>query len=171
VTDQQAAPQTNKAKLGLLMGASAAAMLTAAVSQFESGGVKHNVAYRDPIGVVTAGDGITGHGIVLGQWYSDEQLEEWFDEEALSKVQGVAKCTPAIKGNGKLLVAAGSFAFNEGIGRWCGSSMSKRMNAGHLLAACDRFPLYNLAGGRVLPGLVTRRAKERAICIQGATGK
>jgi lysozyme len=158
-----------KVRLAILMGGTAAALLTSTIQKSESDGRKHNVAYLDPVGIPTAGDGITGHGIIAGHWYSDQQLDEWFYEEALSKVTAVSKCTPSIKGKGKLLVASGDLAYNAGIATWCKSSMSRLMNAGQFRAACDRFPLYKFAGGRVLPGLVARRAKERAICIQGAT--
>jgi lysozyme len=40
----------------------------------------------------------------------------------------------------------------------------REYNAGNTAEACARLELYNKAGGRVLRGLVRRRAAERELC-------
>ncbi|PRG74053.1 glycosyl hydrolase, partial [Burkholderia multivorans] len=64
-----------------------------------------------------------------------------------------------------------SFAYNVGAGAYCGSTTAKRFNAGDWKGACRALneadngrPQWVTAGGRVLPGLVKRRAEERALC-------
>jgi lysozyme len=64
-----------------------------------------------------------------------------------------------------------SFAFNvgqdidedsipEGLGD---STLLRKLNAGDYVGAADEFPKWNKAKGKVLPGLVKRRAAERAM--------
>lgn len=161
----ETSPKGDKARLtALLGGASALALFGAVMTGFEG---DKSVAYRDEVGVVTACKGITGHGIVLGRRYSDEQCDAWFYQEAVSKLQAVGDCTPAIRGRGKLMIAAGSLAYNIGTRGYCRSSIPPLFNAGQWRAACDRFPLFNKAGRRVSRGLVARRARERALCLEG----
>jgi hypothetical protein len=67
----------------------------------------------------------------------------------------------------KVYVADLSLAYNIGTGAFCRSSIVRLQNAGQLRASCDRFPLYNKAGGRTISGLVKRRGKEQVLCIEG----
>ena len=61
-----------------------------------------------------------------------------------------------------------SITYNIGEGAWCKSSMVRDLNAGRLKAACDDLLKYKYAHGVVLPGLLKRRQKERAYCMEGA---
>lgn len=81
------------------------------------------------------------------------------------------KCTPGLEGHKFQLAAAISFAYNVGAGAYCGSTTAKRFNAGEWKGACRAMnesdsgkQQWVTAGGRVLPGLVERRAEERALC-------
>ena len=60
-----------------------------------------------------------------------------------------------------------SWCFNLGEGNLRASTMLKLINAGKLREAADQMPLWNRAGGRVLPGLVVRRAAERKLFLSG----
>ena len=57
------------------------------------------------------------------------------------------------------------FVFNEGSGAFGHSTLLKLLNAGHFKAAADQFQFWVYSGGVVLPGLVTRRARERAMFL------
>ena len=57
-----------------------------------------------------------------------------------------------------------SLAYNVGDAAVCRSSVVRYLNAGNVPAACQSFMLYDRAGGRVLPGLRSRREQERALC-------
>ena len=56
-----------------------------------------------------------------------------------------------------------SFAFNVGLANFKGSTLLKKHNAGDYAGAAAQFPLWNKAAGKVLPGLVKRRAAEAQI--------
>jgi lysozyme len=58
-----------------------------------------------------------------------------------------------------------SFAYNLGVGALRASTLLRRLNGGDYQAAADQFGLWVNAGGRRLPGLVTRRAAERAMFL------
>lgn len=55
------------------------------------------------------------------------------------------------------------FTFNEGAGALASSTLLRLLNAGDYAGADKQFARWNLANGRVLPGLVTRRADEAAL--------
>lgn len=38
---------------------------------------------------------------------------------------------------------------------------------GHVTQACNQFPRWAYGGGKVIPGLVTRRAAEKQLCLEG----
>lgn len=60
-----------------------------------------------------------------------------------------------------------SFVYNVGAGAFGTSTMLKCINAGKLTQAADEFPKWNRGGGRVLNGLITRRAAERKVFLSG----
>lgn len=55
------------------------------------------------------------------------------------------------------------FVFNLGEGNFRGSTLLKKLNAGDYAGAAAEFPRWNKGSGKVMPGLVTRRAAERAL--------
>lgn len=61
-----------------------------------------------------------------------------------------------------------SFAFNLGVGNLSSSTLLKKLNLGDYQGAADEFPRWVRAGGVVLPGLVKRRAAERALFLTAA---
>lgn len=56
------------------------------------------------------------------------------------------------------------FTYNVGASAFCGSTLVKKLNAGDYAGACAEISRWTRQGGRVLPGLVNRRAVERAQC-------
>lgn len=66
-----------------------------------------------------------------------------------------------------------SFVYNGGQGWLCNprthtyTAVARNINAGNITAGCNAMKAYDRASGRVLSGLVTRRAKEAALCIKG----
>ena len=47
--------------------------------------------------------------------------------------------------------------------------MFKHLQTGNYKQACNEFPRWVYAGGRKLPGLATRREKEKALCLADLT--
>ena len=58
-----------------------------------------------------------------------------------------------------------SFSYNVGAGAFCSSTLVRKLNAGDYPGACAELLRWTRAGGRVLPGLVTRRQAEYRQCM------
>lgn len=58
-----------------------------------------------------------------------------------------------------------SFTFNLGGGNLKRSTLLIKLNALDYDGAADEFPRWKKSGGRILPGLITRRAAERALFL------
>lgn len=63
------------------------------------------------------------------------------------------------------LAAMVSLAFNIGLAAFARSTVLRAHNAGDTAAAARAFALWNKAGGREMPGLVRRRAREAALYL------
>lgn len=59
-----------------------------------------------------------------------------------------------------------SFAYNLGAANLESSTLRRLLNAGDYAGAAEQFPRWNNAGGKVLPGLVRRRAAERDLFLE-----
>lgn len=132
-------------------------------------------AYLDMVGVATACDGITRFGerkIRMGDSFTEAQCAVMLEQALIVHAEGVMKCTPGlaltIPRRHHARFAAVSLAYNIGVPRYCASTARRRFNEGRVLAGCDAITLWNKAGGRVVQGLVNRRARERAVCIKDA---
>lgn len=132
-------------------------------------------AYLDMVGVATACDGITKFGdrkIRMGDSFTEAQCAVMLEQALIVHAEGVMKCTPglslAIPRRHNARFAAVSLAYNIGVPRYCSSTARRRFNEGRIGAGCDAITLWNKAGGRVVTGLVNRRARERAVCIKDA---
>ena len=147
---------------GIAGGAVAAWLLTATPS-FEG---LRQVGYRDPVGIATACYGDT-HGAVVGRRYTVTECDASLDRQLTAAAKGVLACSPYLKVRPNQLGPAIDFAYNAGVGAWCKSGMAKRFAVGDWRGGCAEFSKWVYAGGRVLPGLVKRRAAERAQCEKG----
>ena len=58
-----------------------------------------------------------------------------------------------------------SFTFNLGSGRLQSSTLRSKLNRGDYEGASDELPKWRKAGGKVLLGLVKRRAVERKLFL------
>ncbi|MBU9420079.1 lysozyme [Burkholderia multivorans] len=159
-----------KKTLVSVVGAAAAALLFSIVPKFEG---LELVARPDPIGIITACNGDT-KGVRAGQRFTPDECRARLEQRLIEHAEPVLKCTPSLKGHTYQLAAAVSFAYNVGSGAYCSSTTAKRFNAGDWKGACRALneadngrPQWVTAGGRVLPGLVKRRAEERALCERG----
>lgn len=63
--------------------------------------------------------------------------------------------------------AYSSLTYNIGVSAAGGSTAVKRLNVGDVAGGCEAIGWWNRAGGRVLRGLVNRRAEERELCLVG----
>lgn len=141
------------------VGASCAAILLTCVPKFEGVILR---GYKDPIGIVTACAGHTATA-VLGRAYTPAECNALLEADLASHAEGVNSCVRAPLTPGQR-AAFVSFAFNVGTGAFCKSTMARKLNAGDYAGACRELSKWTYAGGRQLPGLVKRRAAERALC-------
>ena len=149
----------DRSKLIAKIGAAAAALAISTVTFYES---TVRRTYRDPIGIVTACTGHTGPELQMGQTFTREQCDDMLAKDLLEHAAAL-DCikTPMADGQKAAFL---SFAFNVGNGAFCGSTLARKANAGDMRGACAELSRWTLAGGRELPGLVKRRAAERALC-------
>lgn len=66
----------------------------------------------------------------------------------------------------KRFIAFVSLAWNIGPGKACASKAMQLINQGKVREGCDAFMKYVYAAGVRFPGLVSRRTKERAMCLE-----
>ena len=118
--------------------------------------------YDDPVGVRTIGFGWTGPlpaGTAPPLSLGDARRLLRETVEGYADAVRAAVAVPLSQGQFDALV---SFTYNLGPGALRRSTLLRRVNAGEPDAA-EEFDRWTFAGGRRLPGLVRRRAAERAL--------
>ncbi|MBW8465487.1 lysozyme [Acidovorax sp.] len=148
-----------KAKLTAKIGAGAVALAIPLVVHFE-GYVPW--VHRDPIGRLAACYGHDDQTMTLGKRFTAAECQSMLDEDLLKHTEAIDCVKRPITDGQK--AAFLSFAFNVGNGAFCGSTLVRKANAGDMAGACAELSRWTLAGGKELPGLVRRRAAERAVC-------
>lgn len=157
------APSLNGAKGRLVgvLGVGCAGLVITCVQHFEG---RRNEVYLDPVGIPTVCDGITGKGVRLGQApRSNEQCDELLVQELVAHDERMRTCLHRPMSDGEH-AAFLSFAYNIGTARFCGTTLVRKFNAGDRVGACAELSKWVYAGPQVLPGLMKRRAAERALC-------
>ena len=146
----------SKAKIAA--GASAAVLALAAplVMHFEGLSLK---PYADPVGIPTVCFGET-HAQMRA--YSLAECQAMLMASLEKHGREIAACLPASLPDHKK-AAALSFGYNVGAGALCRSAFAAKLRAGDP-SACAELSRWVNAGGKQLPGLVRRRAAERAMC-------
>ncbi len=122
--------------------------------------------YLCPAGVPTIGYGSTrypdGSLVRLGDSGVTRSMAEVYLRDELTRlVPWVLALCPTLSSN--RLAAILDFAYNLGIGRLRASTLRKRINAGDWDRARIEIRKWNKGGGKILPGLVKRRAAESAL--------
>ena len=126
--------------------------------------------YQDPIGLWTVGVGhLIGDGKSLpkewkGKVLSDEEVDELLFEDLERFEIGVERLTKVYLSQGQF-DALVSFSFNVGLGNLQSSTLRAKLNRGDYEGASNEFPKWRRAGGKILPGLVKRRADEKALFL------
>jgi lysozyme len=118
-------------------------------------------AYICPAGVWTIGWGATGRGVFPGAVWTQSQADARLYQDAQVFVAAVLKASPSLTGGA--LCAIADFAYNLGAGAYRGSTLRRCIDAGDMEGAKRQLARWVHGGGRVLPGLVLRRAAESAL--------
>lgn len=119
-------------------------------------------AYRCPAGIWTIGYGHTGD-VKRGDRITQHQAETILKYDLERFERAVSASAP--KANSNQHSAMVSFAFNVGVRALGGSTLLRKFLAGDLRGAADEFSKWTHAAGKELPGLVKRRAAERALFL------
>lgn len=121
-------------------------------------------AYKCPAGVWTIGYGHTA-GVKEGDILpSEEAAKELLEKDLAKYAAEVSRCA----GNGKISFplnqnqfdALTSFCYNCGAG-----NLQKLVKGRSAATVAEKILAYNKGGGKVLPGLVKRRARERDLFL------
>lgn len=95
---------------------------------------------------------------------SKETAEAWLVHELRHNyLAGVLKSSPGLLTRPRALGAMTDFAYNLGVARYRASTLRKRVDDGDWEDAKAQLMLWTRGAGRVLPGLVRRRAAEAAL--------
>lgn len=180
-------PSAAQSRAPVITGVGLTAIVAAAViavSPFNkaSEGERYN-AYLDPAKIPTICRGHT-KGVKLGDIATPAQCEAFYRADMTEHMLAALKVTPALAQKPAALQAAGDFTFNAGPAWWAKSPMAAHFAKGEWSAGCEAFvgylTLYKapapVKGGNCrlnskgvlyceAGGLVTRRKKERAICL------
>lgn len=121
-------------------------------------------AYLCPANVWTCGWGCTEGVTANTRWTEAEATERLAAE--IAKFENAVDHAVTVPLNQNQFDALVSFAYNCGVGALQRSTLLKRLNAANFDAAAREFPKWNKGGGRVLQGLVNRRAREQALFMK-----
>jgi lysozyme len=127
-------------------------------------------AYRDPVGIPTICYGHTGPDVKLGMRLTKQQCDDllWQDIQTHQPVilqyrrENCIKDAPLTANQRDALT---DFIINVGTGKFCRSTMARKLAARDYIGAADEFPKWRYANGKVLPGLVKRRQRERDLFV------
>ncbi|WP_244488990.1 lysozyme [Devosia sp. Root635] len=147
----------------------AGALMAAAIALVGSWEGLRTVAYPDRLanGIPTVCFGET-RGVKLGDSYTVEQCQVMLGQGLVDFEAGMRRCLVAPDSiPDQPYVAFLSLSYNIGTGAFCRSTVARKANAGDIRGACNAIPMWNRAGGKVLPGLINRRADERRLCLEG----
>lgn len=123
-----------------------------------------NATYVDPVGILTSCVGHVGPELKLGQKFTDEQcLDQLAQDLSKHDKQMMNLVTVPLKDNQH--AAFLSFTYNVGVGNFKSSTLLRKLNSKDYTGACNELSKWIYANGKVLAGLVTRRANERVMCL------
>jgi len=117
----------------------------------------------------TNGWGHTGPDVKPGQIITQVKAEELLDADLQRFEFGVLALLdrPVDQGQFDALV---SFSFNVGLGNLKTSTLLRMVNAGEMGNAAAQFSRWNKGAGKVMKGLIRRRAAEAAL-FTGSPGQ
>jgi len=124
--------------------------------------------YLCPAGIPSIGYGavrIGGRKVTLKtRPISEARADELLGEQVRTYEQAVVRLikSPLTWNEFSSLV---SFCYNVGAGALQRSTLRQKLNRGDYLGAANQFGCWRMGGGRILLGLVRRRAEERSLFL------
>ena len=124
------------------------------------------IAYRCPANVLTIYTGCT-EGVTEGMICTEAEGKVMFRRE-LAKHEAAVRRLVTVDLTQNQFDALVSFSYNVGTGALQKSTLLKYLNKGDYARAASHFGDFKKAGGKVLKGLVRRRAAEAALFMEDA---
>jgi lysozyme len=119
-------------------------------------------SYRDSGGVWTIGHGHT-RGVKPGQVITEAEADDLLAADAQEAAEAVNRhALPCTQGQFDALT---DFVFNLGEDRFANSTLLRMHQLGNFTGAAQQFGRWIYDNGKVLPGLVRRRALEAAMYL------
>lgn len=131
----------------------------ALIKQFEG---ERLTAYICPAGELTIGVGHSGPDVKPGQKITVTESEALLRAD-LTKFEKAVSAAVKVPLNQNQFDALVVLAFNIGLSAFAGSTLVRLLNGKDFTGAAAQFERWNRGGGKVLPGLVSRRAAEAAL--------
>jgi lysozyme len=124
-------------------------------------------AYLDGGGVPTIGYGHT-HDVKLGDTCTQEQAEQWLEEDIASSEYDVNRLVKVDLTQDQF-DALVDFVFNLGASQFARSTLLLKLNLHDYKGAAAEFKRWCFDNGKVVAGLVKRRAAEEQLFRRGTT--
>lgn len=121
-----------------------------------TGGVPYTIGY----GTTIKPD---GKAVKLGESIDKATAEAYLINDLQHFEKGVNDLVAPIKLTQGQFDALVSFAYNLGLGNLASSTLLKKIKVKDFVGAAAQFPKWNKAAGKVLQGLVVRRATEKTL--------
>ncbi|VXA57511.1 Lysozyme [Acinetobacter proteolyticus] len=126
-------------------------------------------AYDDGVGVWTIGYGTTiypnGVKVKRGDSCTKVQAMSFFQHD-LRRFEAAVNSAVKVSVSQNQFDALVSLTYNIGETAFKESTLVKKLNAKDYTGAADQFPQWNRGGGKVMKGLVRRRAAERELFLK-----
>lgn len=122
--------------------------------------------YLCPAGVLTDGIGNT-HNVNAGVQKTDAQIAADWERNILAAERCVNAWAAGKRLSDNTFSAVTSLTFNVGCGAMQRSTLFRLLRQERVTEACQQFTRWVYAGGVPLAGLIARRSKERALCLEG----
>ncbi|WP_446324395.1 lysozyme [Acinetobacter sp. 1207_04] len=123
-------------------------------------------AYDDGVGVWTIGFGTTiypnGIKVRKGDICTEVQAKAYMAHD-LKKFESAVNSAVTVPINQNQFDALVSLAYNIGTGAFKESTLLQKLNESDYKSASAQFVVWNKGGGKVMPGLMNRRAVERKL--------
>ena len=124
-------------------------------------------SYQDSVGTWTIGYGTTsinGKPVTAGTQITQAQAIQYLEQDLAVAGAAVSRLVK-VPLNQNQYDALTDFVYNLGSGSLACSTLLKLLNAGNYAGAANQFGLWIHAGTQILLGLVTRRAREKALFL------